>query len=345
MDFEPTETRRMLRDSLSRYLTDRYPISYRNSVAYSVPFHCPERWQQLVDLGALHALIPEDKGGFGGAGFDITTLFEALGNALCPEPFLGQAMAARMVSGDDLEDLLDGKSRYAVALDDLGGVCTATELDGQWTLTGRKGVVYGGGLADRFVVPAHVGEDIGLFIIDSDRAEISSYGMIDGGNAAEVFLNNAPARLLTLKAQKTLRDAKDIGALALCAEAIGAMDTSAAMLLDYLKTRKQFDRPIGDFQVLQHRMVDLMTEIELSRSITILAASRIGSNLQSRVVSMAKSLVGRTATLVAEELIQMHGGIAMTWEYPASHYAKRLVMIDHQLGDTDHHLQRVAVAY
>jgi alkylation response protein AidB-like acyl-CoA dehydrogenase len=114
------------------------------------------------------------------------------------------------------------------------------------------------------------------------------------------------------------------------------------MLLDHLKTRRQFGRPIGSFQALQHRMVDLRIEIEQARSITILAASRMDTDGQSRGVSMAKSLVGRVARRVAEETIQMHGGIAMTWEHPASHYAKRLVMIDHQLGDADHHLQRVA---
>lgn len=345
MDFEPTETRRMLRDSLSRYLADRYPINHRNAVAYTAPFHCPERWQELVDIGALHALVPEDQGGFGGSGFDITTLFESLGNALCPEPFLGQAMASRILRDDDLGALLAGELRYAIAGEGPGNDCTAVKQGHNWLLTGRKSVVYGGGLADRIIVPAQFGKDVSLFMIATGHAKVTNYGMIDGGNAADLFLSDTPARLLMHNAGDILRDANDIGALALCAEAVGAMDASAAMLLEYLKTRKQFGRSIGDFQVLQHRMVDLMTEIEQSRSITILAASRVGEDSQSRVVSMAKSLVGRTATLVAEEVIQMHGGIAMTWEHPASHYAKRLVMIDHQLGDTDHHLNRVATDY
>ena len=343
MDFEPTAERRMLRDTLSRFLTDRYAIGHRNTVAYVPPFHDPDRWGELAELGVLHALLAEEHGGFGGTGFDIITVFETLGNALCPEPVLPALMASRVlaIAGADLAPLLDGSVRYAVALD--GSDTVATEVDDGWVLNGHKSVVYGGGVAEFILVVARGPMGPGIYRIAADDAEIVSYGMIDGGNAAEILLDNCLAVFFT--DGDALQEVRDAGALALCAEAVGAMDAGAAMLLEYLKTRQQFGRPIGDFQVLQHRMVDLMTEIEQARSITILAASRMGDAGQSRSVSMAKSLVGRTAQMVAEELIQMHGGIAMTWEYPASHYAKRLVMIDHQLGDTDHHLQRVAQNY
>ncbi len=328
MDFQPSDDRRLLRDTLTRYLAEQYPLSHRNAVAYAAPYHDPVKWAEMADLGVLHALVPEARAGLGGAGFDIMTVFEVLGAALCPEPFLPAVMAVQML--DDLEPLLAGH-RYGIGL---------TEVTAQGnSLSGRLSVVYGGNVADTLLAVA----DGALFAIATKDAKLSAYGMIDGGGACEVFLDNTTAIPVTEHAN--LAQAMDAGALALCAEAIGAMDTSFAMLTDYLKTRKQFGQTIGSFQAVQHRVVDLMTEIEQARSITILAASRFGTEEQTRAVSMAKSLVGRVAQQVSEEMIQLHGGIAMTWDHPASHYAKRLVMIDHQLGDSDAHLTRVAAHY
>lgn len=353
MNFETTEDRRMLADTLNRYLADRYGLEHRNKVAYETPFHDPGKWAELAELGVLRALAPEDCGGFGGSGFDITTVFEALGRALCPEPVLPALMAARLLdaAGAGLEPLLSGEVRYAVAIGEieapyaLGDIAAEVRQEaGGWRITGRKSVVYGGAGADRFLVAARAGDGIGLFEVDAAEADIAGYGMIDGGGAAEVLLDDTPGDCLIEDAGRVFQDALDAGALALSAEAVGAMDATHATLLDYLRTRKQFGRAIGSFQALQHRMVDLTVEIEQARSITILAAGRMGGETQSLTVSMAKNLIGRVAKLTAEEAIQLHGGIAMTWEHPTSHYAKRLVMIDHQLGDTDVHLERVMAA-
>ncbi|MDJ0824140.1 MAG: acyl-CoA dehydrogenase family protein [Rhodobacter sp.] len=354
MDFEPSDDRRVLADTLTRFLAAEYPIAHRNAVAYAAPYHDPDKWARLSDLGLLYALAPEAQGGMGGAGFDIATVFQPLGAALCPEPVLAALLSARLLvaAGHDLDPLLSGRTRYAAAIGEIDApydpaeiTCAAQGGATGWTLHGRKSVVYGGGTADRLLVAARASEAVGLFEVASEAVEITAYGMIDGGGAAEVFLDATPAALLLPDAEATLHDALDHGALALCAEAVGAMDTAQALLLDHLRTRQQFGQPIGSFQALQHRMVDLTIEIEQARSITILAASRMGAEQQSRTVSMAKSHIGRTAKLVAEELIQLHGGIGMTWEHPAAHYAKRLVMIDHQLGDTDFHLQRVMAGY
>ncbi|QBX99352.1 acyl-CoA dehydrogenase [Rhodophyticola sp. CCM32] len=350
MDFEISEGRRMLADSLGRFLSDQYGITHRNKMAYEAPFHDPSKWNDLAELGVLYALAPEDRGGFGGTGFDVVTVFEQLGRALCPEPILPQLLAARLLlaAQADLEPLLSGGTRYGVAMGEvdapyaLDGITTeAVKSGASWQITGRKSVVYGAQAANTLLVAARHAGGLGVFRVASDDARITPYGMIDGGGAGEVFLDHSPATLTLDTADTALQDALDWGALALSAEAVGAMDTANALLIDYLKTRKQFGRPIGTFQALQHRAVDLAIEIEQARSITILAASRMGTGLQSRTVSMAKNLIGRTAKLVAEDSIQMQGGIAMTWEYPASHYAKRLIMIDHQLGDTDTHLERV----
>ena len=165
--------------------------------------------------------------------------------------------------------------------------------------------------------------------------------MIDGGGAAEVILDNTAAVCLAEDAEGALEAALDAGRLALCAEAVGAMDVLLAMTVDFMKQRQQFGRPIAVFQALQHRVVDMAIEIEQCRSITVLAASHLASDQRAKYVAMAKNLIGRTCVKFSEEVIQLHGGIGMTWEYPGAHYAKRLTMIDHQLGDAMIQLHKV----
>ena len=170
---------------------------------------------------------------------------------------------------------------------------------------------------------------------------------IDGGHAAEVMLDQVKLPINALlgtegQALATLEHAVGRGLLALCAESLGAMEVAKHSTIEYLQTRKQFGVPIGSFQALQHRMADLLLEIEQARSAVINAAAALDADriTRERALSAAKYSIGRIGTLVAEECIQLHGGIGMTWELPLAHYAKRLVMIDHQLGDEDHHLAR-----
>ena len=350
MDFSLTEDRQMLSDSLRRYLADRYPVEHRNKVAYALPCHDPAQWEAMAELGMLMALAPEAAGGFGGSGFDIAVVFEELGRALCPEPVLGAAMAARMLTGlgADQEALLSGATKYAVALAEVdapyelsGMGCTAQAAGDGHRLTGRKTAVYGGQVADVLLVAAMLDGRPALFQVQAADAQVVGYPMMDGGGAAEVLLDATQGVLLAADAGALIADAVNAGIVALCAEAVGAMDVTHAMTVDYLKTRKQFGVPIGKFQVLQHRAVDMLTEIEQARSITIKAAAELDGPDAARFASMAKNMIGRAGRLVAEEAIQMHGGIAMTWEYPVSHYGKRLVMLDAQLGDTDYHLSRI----
>jgi len=354
MEFNLTEDRQMLADTLGRFLAEQYPVEHRIKVAYDAPYHDPALWDQLVELGALYALAPEDAAGMGGSGFDVSVVFEALGKALCPEPVLGALLASRLLAaaGADQEALLTGATRYAVGiteidapyeLDQIATVATA-KGDG-FTLSGRKSTVYGGQVADVVLVAGKHGDGLGVFAVNASDANVTGYGMIDGGGAAEVLLDDTPATLVLADAEAALQDAVNAGVVALCAEAVGAMDVTHATTVDYLKQRKQFGIPIGKFQVLQHRAVDMLTEIEQARSITIKAAAELGGADASKYASMAKNMIGRAARLVAEESIQMHGGIAMTWEYAVSHYAKRLIMLDAQLGDTDYHLSQVMKGY
>ncbi|MDA5558052.1 acyl-CoA dehydrogenase family protein [Shimia sp. MMG029] len=354
MDFNLTEDRQMLADTLSRFLADQYPVEHRIKVAYDAPFSDPALWDQIVELGALYALAPDSAGGMGGTGFDISVVFEALGKALCPEPVLGALMASRLLTaaGAGQEALLTGGTKYAVAITEIDApyaleqISTeARETDRGFVLSGRKSTVYGGQVADEILVAARHGGGLGVFAVKAADANITGYGMMDGGGAAEVLLDDTPAILVLADAEAALQDAVNAGIVALCAEAVGAMEVTHAITVDYLKQRKQFGVPIGKFQVLQHRAVDMLTEIEQARSITIKAAAELGGEDAAKYASMAKNMIGRAARLVAEESIQMHGGIAMTWEYAVSHYAKRLVMLDAQLGDTDYHLSQVMKGY
>lgn len=351
MDFSLTEDRRMLQDSLTRYLTEQYPVEHRNKVAYDLPCHDDAKWGELAELGALFALAPEEAGGFGGTGFDISVVFEALGRGITSEPVLGALMASRLMTaaGADQEALLAGATKYAAAISEIEApyeleyiATTATGSGDSITLSGRKSAVYGGQVADVFLVAAKNGDKLGVYEVQAADAQVVGYAMMDGGGAAELMLDGTPAKLLIADGAAALQDAINAGIVALCSEAVGAMDVIHDYTVDYLKQRKQFGVVIGKFQVLQHRAVDMLTEIEQARSIVIKAAAELGGPDATRYASMAKNMIGRAARLNAEEAIQMHGGIAMTWEYPVSHYAKRLIMMDHQLGDTDYHLAKVA---
>lgn len=354
MDFLPTETRRMLAEQLARFLERNCDPERRNKLAYEPPFHDPALWDGLAELGVIGAFLPEAQGGFGGDGFDIATVFEELGRALCPEPMLGQLMGLSVLAdaGADLDAALGGQERLALALGEPGGgsglepPATEARREGDgWRLQGRKTVVWGGGSAHRLIVSAAHEGGTGLFAVAPGDASIAVYAMIDGGGAAEVALDDCPAECLLEDGAAALEGALARGTLALCAEAVGAMDHVQALLREHMRTRKQFGQPLARFQVLRHRFVDLCIELEQARSITILAASRLDTQGGLRSLSMAKALVGKVARLWSEEAVQLHGGIGMTWEMPVSHYAKRLVMIDHQLGDSLWHLERVAAAY
>ncbi|SCK41247.1 hypothetical protein VAR608DRAFT_3921 [Variovorax sp. HW608] len=369
MNFEHTEDRRMLADSLNRFIAEQYGFEARNRIAQSKEGFSRAIWQQFAELGVIGALFSESDGGFGGAGFDVAVVFEELGRGLVVEPLLGAAMAGEAISacGNEaqkakLAGIIGGTTVAAFAHDEpeshyeLSRVRTRAERSGDgWVLDGVKAVVQQGEQASLFVVSARTsgGMDdeagISLFLVPANTPglEVRGCPAIDGGRVAELTFDNAKIGADALlgaegKGFDALERAIGRGVLALCAEALGAMESAKTATLEYLRTRKQFGVFIGSFQALQHRMADLLLEIEQARSAVINAAAAMEADrvTRERALSAAKFSIGRIGTLVAQESIQMHGGIGMTWELPLAHFAKRLVMIDHQLGDEDHHLQR-----
>jgi alkylation response protein AidB-like acyl-CoA dehydrogenase len=370
MNFEHSEDRKMLADSLGRFIQLQYPFEKRDAIAKSPAGYSADLWREFAELGIVGALFDPEHGGYGGAGDDLAVVFEALGRGLVVEPFLGNAVLAggaiaKLGNASQQEivaQIIDGsriaafahaepESRY-----ELARVATRAERtsDG-WKLNGAKAVVQHAEAADLFVVSARtsgavdVAEGISLFLVPAKTPGLAlrGYPLIDGGRAADLTLHDValPADALLGaegEAFATIEEVVGRGIVALCAESLGAMSVAKEATLDYLRTRKQFGVPIGTFQALQHRMADMLIEIEQMRSAVINAAAALGDErgARERTLSAAKYTCGKTGRLVAEECIQLQGGIGTTWELPLSHYAKRLVMIDHQLGDEDYHLAR-----
>ena len=371
MDFKLTEEQQMLQETAERLVRDVYDFDSRNKFSESEAGFSTAFWQQMGELGLTAIPFAEELGGFGGSGIETMLIMEQLGRGICLEPYmesviLAGGLIAQLGSDAQQEALMgeiaSGQLQAAVALDelnshyDLANVTTTAKQDGsEWSLSGRKGVVIGGQTAGKILVSARTSGDsrdqqgISLFLVDPTDAGVSRrvYATMDGRKACELFLDNAKGELLgeAGKAYDAIRYQSGRSIAALCAEAVGAMRTACDLTLEYLKTRKQFGVPIGKFQVLQHRMVDMISELERATSMATLAACLADdedSAERSAKLAAAKFIVNRAARSVAEESIQLHGGIAMTWEYNGAHYAKRLVMISHQFGDDDHHLEAYA---
>ena len=365
MEFSHTDDRRMLADTLARFIADKAEPMARAKLAAAAPGYDPSVWSGFAELGAIGALFGEDHGGFGGGGFDIMVVFEALGRGLVAAPFLSTLMGGTALAaagrGDDLETVIAGTRIIAFAHDEAQGgydrahVATRAARSGDgWVLDGTKSVIRDAEGVDLLVSARTSGAEddpdgVSLFLVPADTPGLvlNPYPCVDGGRAAEVSLNAVAQPGSALVGAEggggaMIADVMAAGTLALCAEAIGLMEVIRDATVEYLRTRVQFGEPIGRNQALQHRMATVLLEMEQARSAVINAAAafdRAGAD-RERVLSAAKYTIGKTGTFVAEEAIQLHGGIGMTWELAMTHFAKRLVLINHQLGDEDYHLAR-----
>lgn len=366
MDFNHTDDRRMLADTLNRFIADKADPLHRADAAKTAPGYDPDLWRRFADLGAIGALFTPEQGGFGGSGFDIMVVFDSIGRSLVAEPFLSALMAGRALAGAgrdaEVEAIVAGTQVVAFAHQetdagyDLTHVVSAAERSGEsWIISGAKTVIRDAEGASALLVSARTAgaaddtDGVSLFLVpvDAARLSITGYPCIDGGRAAEVRLDGVTLPAAALigaegAGSALVTDAVAAGIVALCAEALGAMEFVRDATLEYLRARVQFGEPIGRNQALQHRMAAVLIEIEQARSAVINAAAALDGppDARERVLSAAKYTIGKTGTFVAEEAIQLHGGIGMTWELSMTHFAKRLMMIDHQLGDEDHHLAR-----
>ncbi len=374
MDFELSEEQRLLQESVGRLLSDRYSFEQRTAYMKEPGGFSRALWKQYADLGILALPFAEEDGGIGGGPVDIMIVMEAMGRALVLEPYLATVVLAggvlrhagsKVLRAGLIPKIADGSLVLALAHSepqsryDLADVATSAKKDGAgYVLDGAKGIVLHGDSADKLIVSARVSgkqrerDGIGLFLVDAKAKGVSirGYQTIDGLRAAEVKLAGVKIGAEDVigdpgKALPVIERVVDEAMAALSAEAVGAMTVMHEVTTDYLKTRKQFGVPIGNFQVLQHAAVDMLMATEQARSMAMLAAMMAAEpNAVERHKSVAavKVQIGRSGRFVGKTATQLHGGIGMTMEYKVGHYFKRAMAIDVLFGDADHHLATLA---
>ena len=374
MNFSLSEEQRLLKDSAERFVRENCSLDQRRALVASEPGYSERCWRQMAELGWLGVGVPEASGGTGGGPVETMVLMEAFGAGLLVEPYFPSVVLGAglvMEAGDEaqkaavLPAAVAGELKLAFAwIEPQSGFdlfdvrATAARRGSGWVVDGAKGVVLAAAAADRLVVSARTSggprdrNGIGLFLVDreADGVTLRDYRTVDGLRAAEVAFEE-----VAVGDDAVLGDPRDAlpaieavaerAIAALCAEAVGVMDVIVRDTAEYLKTRKQFGRPIGAFQVLQHQFTDMLIASEEARSMTYVATLRLDERdavARAKAVSGAKHLVGRNGRLIGQRAIQLHGGMGMTEEMAVGHYFKRLTMIDVMFGDEAYHLKRYA---
>ncbi len=374
MNFDYNEEQQLLADSVKRFIGKDYDFESRKKLVASASGYGDSVWATLAEMGLLGLPVSPDYDGFGGGALDMMGVMESIGEGLVVEPFLATTLGAQFVArgGTDaqkkaiLPKVVEGTMKLAFAQTEKGArynlayVATKAKKSGAgYVIDGAKSVVVHGPAADKIVVSARTsGADtdrkgISLFLVDAKAPGVTmkSYRTLDELRAADIVLRNVtvPADALLGKEGEGLaliEEVVDYGTALVCAEAVGAIKSANDATLEYLKTRKQFGVPIGAFQALQHRMVDMVISYEQAKSMACLACDKVDSEKdpaeRRRLVSAAKVRVSEACRHVSQESIQLHGGMGMTEEMKVSHTFRRLTMIAQQFGDVDHHLERFA---
>jgi len=365
MNFDYNEEQQLLADSVRRFMQKDYAFEARRKIVDSAEGHSEKVWGTFAEMGLTGIPFSPDYGGFGGGAVDLMSVMEAFGEGLVVEPYLATLLGARCVAraGSDaqkkaiLPQVVEGKLKMAFAFSEKGArydlahvAAAAKKSGGGWTLEGEKVVVLGAPSAAKIVASAKSPAGLSLFLVDTKAVKMKPYRTLDEMRAADVMLSGSAAELLGAegKALPVIEAVVDFATALVCAEAVGAMKFACDTTLEYLKTRKQFGVPIGTFQALQHRMVDMVVAYEQAKSMACLACSKVDGVADARerahAVSAAKIKIADNARLISQEAIQLHGGMGMSEELKVSHSFRRLTMIAQQFGDADHHLERFASA-
>ena len=355
MNFDYNEEQQLLADSVRRFLAKDYDFEARRKIAASEAGWSPQVWATFAEMGLTGLPFPAEFGGFGGGAVDLMDVMEAFGEALVVEPYLPMLMAGYVVARSPaaksvLPAVVEGRMKLAFAHAekgsryDLSAVRTvASKTGGSWTVEGEKSAVLGVPIADKLVISAKTADGIALFIVE--RPECRAYRTMDEMVAADVVLRGVKAEPLT-GGLSLLEEVTDFATALICAEAVGAMKFACDATLEYLKTRKQFGVPIGSFQALQHRMVDMFIAQEQARSMACLACSKFDTPLderdRKRSISAAKIKIADNSRHISQEAVQLHGGMGMSEELKISHTFRRLTALASQFGDADYHLARFA---
>ena len=364
MDFDFTDDQESLRDAVRRWVDKGFSFERRHAIA-KAGGATREVYAELAGLGLTALAVPEAQGGMGFGAVEAMVVAEELGRGLVNAPWThGAIVAPALLAGAPepvrsawLPKIADASALVVLAHQEraaryrLNHVTTrALKSASGWTLSGAKSVVPAGDEADAFIVPARIaGADtdaagIGLFVVERGAAKVRGYPTQDGARAAELVLDGAAATLITEDGHAALEAAVDAGIAAQCAEAVGVMDRLVAITVDYMNTRKQFGVAIASFQALRHRIADVKMQLELGRSMSYYASLKLGEPAaqRRRAISQARVQLGQAMRFVGQQCIQLHGGIGVTDEYVASHYFKRLTVLEMGFGDTLHHLGEVS---
>jgi len=372
MDFSLSEEQQLLKDSVDRFVREEYEFEKRRRLSHGEEGFSREHWRRMAELGWLGVALPEEYGGIGGGPVETMVIMEAIGAGLVLEPFFANVVLganAVLLGGDEaqkqalLPKLAAGERMLALAYFepqsrfDLHDVALKAEADGDgYVLRGHKGVALNAASADKIIVSARTAgetrdvDGISLFIVDNGAEGLArrDYPTVDGLRASELQFDGvrlgAEAVLGPVGGgHAILERVAERGIVALAAEAVGCMQVLLDTTNEYLKTRVQFGQPIGKFQVLQHRMVDMFMNVEEARSMAYMATMKVDdedARERARAVSAAKVQIGKSGRFVGQQSIQLHGGMGMTDELSVGHYFKRLTMIDTLLGNHEHHLER-----
>ncbi len=376
MDFSFTEEQSLLQDSVQRFVQNSYEFETRQKLVKTEEGFSRDNWSSFAELGWLALPFAEESGGFGGTAVETMIMMEEFGKGLVVEPYVTTVIMAGSIieAGGStaqkegvLAEIMAGTKLAAVAYVEpqarfnLADVTTsAVASDDGYTLNGFKGVVLGGPSADVLVVPARTSgeqrdrDGITLFLVDASAEGISrrDYPTIDGGRASEVTINNVSVGAGDMLGEAgaglgLLEVGINNGILAVCAEAVGAMEVLYKTTVEYCKTREQFGQPIGKFQVLQHRMVDMFMEHEQAKSLLYMAAIRMSEDdgvAARKAISALKVQVGKGGRFVGQNAIQLHGGMGMTDELNVGHYFKRITAVETLFGNADFHLKQYSSA-
>jgi len=373
MDFSLNDVQEMLADSIDKFIENDYDFDTRQKYAASDKGYSDDVWKTFAELGWTAVPFSEADGGFDGGPVDIMVIMRRFGSALIVEPYLANVVLAggvlKRVANDEqkqrwLHPVIGGELQAALAFMEpqaryeLSNVASTAQQDGDdWVLSGRKGFVINGGTADVLVIPARTSGDscaedgITLFLVDASAKGLSrnAYHTVDGLRAAEITLHDVRVGPDAVLGQAgggyaALEAAMSDATLAVSAEAVGIMQLLKDKTVEYSKSRSQFGVPIGTFQALQHRMVDMLTACEQAESLLVWATMTYAQNgtEASRAISSVKYLVSSSGQRVAEEAVQIHGGMGVTWELDVAHYFKRLTAIGQLFGNADWHLDKLA---
>ncbi len=360
MDFDFSDDQEQLRDAVRKWVDKGYTFERRRAAVAAGGFD-RTAWGELAELGLTALTVPEAHDGMGQGAIDAMVVAEELGRGIVLEP-IAQAFIAssvlshyapaevqgawlpRVASGEALVVLAQQERKARYRLD----VCEAKSVKTKsgYALTATKSIVPAGDQADAFIVPAQLDGKIALFLVELTASGVTTQGYVtqDGSRAAEVHLANAPATLITQDGLVALELAVDTGIAATCAEAVGVMDKTVAITVEYMNQRKQFGVFIASFQALRHRVADMKMQLELARSMSYYASLKLGAPADERRRAMARAKVqlGQSMRFVGQQAVQLHGGIGVTDEYIVSHYFKKLTQLEVAFGDTLHHLGEVS---